>query len=54
MVQNRQIPRDRKQITGCQGRGGGAIGSDCLMGEGGRAFFESDKMFCNAGEVVVV
>lgn len=23
------------------------------MGEGGRVFFESDKMFCNEGEVVV-
>ena len=28
----RQIHRDRKQISGCQGWSRGEIGSDCLMG----------------------
>ena len=27
-VQNRQIPRDRKQISGCQGWGEGGLGND--------------------------
>ena len=29
---NRQIHRDREQNGGCQGLGGGAMGSQCLMG----------------------
>ena len=32
-VQNRQINRDKKQMSGCQGLGAGRISSDCLMDE---------------------